>query len=71
MPLKTKLINIICATVLLLLPVVLYGQEVSDALRIKTVVIDPGHGGKDPGAISANRKYQEKHITLSVALWHK
>ncbi len=68
MPLKTKLTNIICALALLLLPVTFFGQEVSDALRIKTVVIDAGHGGKDPGAISKNGKYQEKHITLSVAL---
>ena len=68
MPLKTKLINILYAFVLLLLPVSVVGQQVSDALRVKTVVIDPGHGGKDPGALSVNRKYQEKHITLSVAL---
>lgn len=30
------------------------------------VVIDPGHGGKDPGAISSNGDY-EKSITLSAA----
>lgn len=35
-------------------------------VQLKTVVIDPGHGGKDPGAINGN--YQEKKITLSVAL---
>lgn len=40
----------------------------SGVSRIKTVVIDPGHGGKDPGAISKNGKYREKDITLSVAL---
>lgn len=68
MPLKSNLINIVCAVVLLLLPVSLLGDEVKDALRIKTVVIDPGHGGKDPGAVSANGKYREKNITLSVAL---
>lgn len=68
MPLKSNLINIVCAVVLMLLPVSLWGDEVSDALRIKTVVIDPGHGGKDPGALSANKKYKEKDITLSVAL---
>lgn len=31
-----------------------------------TVVIDPGHGGRDPGAIG--RKGKEKNINLSVAL---
>ncbi len=31
-----------------------------------TVVIDPGHGGKDPGAIGFGR-YKEKDIVLSVA----
>ena len=34
--------------------------------RIKTVVIDPGHGGHDPGCLGPNSK--EKHIALSVAL---
>lgn len=33
--------------------------------KIKTVVIDAGHGGKDPGAIG--KKSKEKDITLSVA----
>jgi hypothetical protein len=33
--------------------------------KIKTVVIDAGHGGKDPGAIGMKSK--EKDITLSVA----
>ena len=33
-----------------------------------TVVIDAGHGGKDPGALSANRKVKEKNINLDVSL---
>lgn len=33
--------------------------------KITTVVIDPGHGGKDPGAIG--KKSKEKDITLKVA----
>jgi N-acetylmuramoyl-L-alanine amidase len=34
--------------------------------RVPTVVIDPGHGGVDPGAISANGVY-EKDIVLATA----
>ena len=69
MPLKIKLLNIIVWGALLLLhPLCATGQDVSEVSRIKTVVIDAGHGGKDPGAISRNGKYKEKNITLSVAL---
>ena len=32
------------------------------------VVIDPGHGGKDPGAVGSVLKLQEKKINLAVAL---
>ncbi len=35
--------------------------------EIKTIVIDPGHGGKDPGA-SSRRGLREKDIVLDVAL---
>lgn len=35
--------------------------------RNKTIVIDPGHGGKDPGAIGYDKKI-EKHLVLDVAL---
>ena len=34
--------------------------------RIQTVVIDPGHGGKDPGAIGVGG-LREKDVTLSLA----
>ena len=33
--------------------------------RINTIVLDPGHGGKDPGSIG--KKTREKHLTLQVA----
>ncbi|GAB4357295.1 MAG: N-acetylmuramoyl-L-alanine amidase [Immundisolibacter sp.] len=36
------------------------------AARVVTVVIDPGHGGHDPGAIGPH-KLREKDITLAVA----
>lgn len=34
--------------------------------RKKIVVLDPGHGGKDPGAIGRSFKTYEKNITLSL-----
>jgi N-acetylmuramoyl-L-alanine amidase len=34
----------------------------------KIVVIDPGHGGKDAGAISRNDKFYEKNINLEIAM---
>ncbi len=34
--------------------------------RIKTVVLDPGHGGHDPGCLGASS--QEKHLALGIAL---
>ena len=48
---------------------VLYSIIISPqtGLGIKKVVIDPGHGGKDPGAISPNKNY-EKTVVLKVSL---
>ena len=34
---------------------------------VKTVIIDPGHGGSDVGATSPDQSLDEKHINLSVA----
>ena len=50
----------------LLLPFTL-GAQGSD-LRLRTVVIDAGHGGHDPGAISKSSKLSEKQINLDLAL---
>ncbi len=36
-------------------------------VRVKTIVIDPGHGGKDPGAISPFRGIKEKDLNLSFS----
>lgn len=34
----------------------------------KVIVIDPGHGGSDPGAISQNGNVMEKNVTLPIAM---
>lgn len=38
----------------------------TEQYRLKTIVIDPGHGGRDPGCVYG--KYYEKDIVLDVAL---
>lgn len=50
----------------------LLGQAVSEhrAEVKKCVVIDPGHGGFDPGKVSANG-IMEKDVNLQIALWVK
>lgn len=47
-----------------------FQYKFSPGLRNKVVVLDPGHGGTDPGAVGLN-KTQEKTITLAVALQAK
>ncbi|MDR1551904.1 MAG: N-acetylmuramoyl-L-alanine amidase [Prevotellaceae bacterium] len=41
-------------------------QKYVSQQQIKKIVIDAGHGGKDPGAVG--KKSKEKNITLAVAL---
>ncbi|MBO4657344.1 MAG: N-acetylmuramoyl-L-alanine amidase [Bacteroidales bacterium] len=37
-------------------------------VALRSVVIDAGHGGNDPGAISTDGKLQEKSVVLDIAL---
>ena len=46
------------------LPAALHAQG---SLGLTTVVIDPGHGGTDPGAVSRDGKYYEKTFTLDIS----
>lgn len=41
-------------------------NETAGTREVKTIIIDPGHGGKDSGALG--KKSQEKNIVLSVGL---
>jgi len=41
-------------------------KAVSKVNRKRIIVLDPGHGGKDPGAIGAYNKTYEKNITLAM-----
>lgn len=40
--------------------------EAGDNLSLRKVVIDPGHGGKDPGCVSKDKKTYEKTINLDI-----
>lgn len=43
-------------------------QKSKIALKKKIrVMLDPGHGGRDPGAVSNNKQFLEKRITFAIA----
>ena len=54
----------ICVVLATLLCVAL---SAGDKLRLSTVVIDPGHGGKDSGAVSRDKKSYEKTFVLDIS----
>ena len=64
---KLNLIASIVASGLALIPTALSGQTSKKDLGLNTVVIDPGHGGKDPGALGQSSSSHEKHIVLSIS----
>lgn len=53
---------ILCASFL----VSSFVPKIKPVFTVRTVVIDPGHGGKDPGCHGT--KYKEKDVALAVAL---
>ena len=57
-----RILTILAALALVFGPA--YSQK-KDTYKVRTVVIDPGHGGAKPGALGS--RSQEKAITLAVA----
>lgn len=53
----------------ILAPAVLPAQTAGQKSRLglNTVVIDPGHGGNDPGCVSKDGKTKEKNLTLDIS----
>lgn len=64
MPFLRRYITAFMAALVLAIPVP--AQQKGADIRLRTVVIDPGHGGKDPGCVSRDGKTQEKNITLDI-----
>ena len=56
------------AAAFLAIPVPAQNGRESATVKLRTVVIDPGHGGKDPGCVSRDKKTYEKDIVLDVGL---
>ena len=69
MSIKERYFNIISVCILLLLlPVAgVLAQPANGNVGLRTIVIDPGHGGKDPGAPGPNSANSEKHIVLKIS----
>lgn len=62
---RANIQNIILTIIVILSSSTIFSQK-NEPYRLKKVVIDAGHGGKDPGAVG--KKSYEKDITLKLAL---
>ena len=56
--------TLFAAILVLLAPV---PSRADGGIRLSTVVIDPGHGGHDPGCVSRDGKTYEKDLTLAIS----
>lgn len=51
----------------LITPILLPGAGQTRVPDLKTIVLDPGHGGKDPGMMNRAQRLEEKNLTLDTA----
>ncbi|MAT40368.1 MAG: hypothetical protein CL946_12270 [Ectothiorhodospiraceae bacterium] len=61
------IVSIALLAILTVLPAGSSISQVRDRWKLDCIVIDPGHGGKDPGTIGVTG-VKEKHIVLKIAL---
>ena len=67
MAFKVKYFSIIIISFLMLAGHPAFSQQSGNDLGLNTIVIDPGHGGKDPGSPGKTKATAEKHIVLKIA----
>ena len=66
---KNKIFKLLTILLILLISYITFGFNVSNAETVKTmkIVIDPGHGGHETGAINYSDGIMEKDINLKTA----
>lgn len=64
---KVRILKIALSLLLILSSTFVHCQNNNKNVGLRTIVIDPGHGGKDPGAPGPDSKNSEKHIVLKIS----
>lgn len=70
---KKRMIKLLSILLIILISYITFGFNASNAETVKTmkIVIDPGHGGHETGAINYNDGIMEKDITLKTSRYLK